>query len=75
MQESHIKKTEKIDFLSTFKAFGVGECEVLLFSDTHTHTSSLRTTYCKYRRMGLLTHKLRFTEVKNPAGTLIFRAE
>lgn len=75
MQESHLKKTEKVDFLSTFKAFAVGECEIMHFSEIHTHTSTLRSLYCKYRRMGLLTHKLKFTEIKNPAGTLILRTE
>lgn len=73
MQETHIKKSEKIDFLATFKSFEVGECELLKFADTQAHATTFRTLYCKYRKQGLLTSKLRFTETKSPAGTFILR--
>lgn len=73
MQETHLKKSSKIDFLATFKAFGIGEYELLPFSDTQTHTTSFRSIYCKFRKNGLLTSTLSFTETKNPAGTLILR--
>lgn len=75
MQETHLKKCTKVDFLATFKSFEPGECEILPYSETQTHTTVLRSLYCKYRRMGLLTHKISFTELKNPAGTLVLRRE
>lgn len=75
MQETHVKKSTKINFLETFKAFDPGESELIPFSETKTHTSSFASIYCKLRKQGLLTSKLSFYEVKNPAGTLILRRE
>lgn len=73
MQETHLKKCTKIDFLNTFRSFNVGDTETFWFEDTKTHATTWRTLYCKFRKEKKLDFGLKISEVNNPAGTIVSR--
>lgn len=75
MQETHLKKTQKTDVLSTLRAFAVGESEFIPTSASQTEASYWRSRYGVLRSQGHIGGRFRFhtTSVNGEEGTLIMR--
>lgn len=75
MQETHLKKTQKTDVLSTLRAFAVGESEFIPTSASQTDVSYWRSRFGVLRSQGHLNGHFRFHSVvvNGEEGTLITR--
>lgn len=73
MQETHLKKRETIDILSTLRSFKPLESELILFSDSQTETNTFSARYQQLRAQGVINGSFSFHRSNNPKGTIIVR--
>ena len=75
MQETHLKKVEKTEILSTLKSFGFGESEFIPFSESRVDYFTWRARYAQLVKSGNLNGKFRFSRSRDgePVGTWIMR--
>lgn len=75
MQETHLKKREVIDFLSTLLSFKPLDTELILFKDSRTETNTFSVRYHQLKEQGLIDGVYSFRQSKEPKGTIIIRTK
>lgn len=73
MQETHLKKREMVDILSTLRSFEPLESELILYSDSLTETNTFSARYQQLKAQGVLNGTFSFHRSNNPKGTVIVR--
>jgi hypothetical protein len=75
MQETHLKKREVTDILSTLLNFNPLESELILFKDSKTDTNTFRVRYHQLKAQGHICGTYSFHHSSNPEGTTIVRTK
>ena len=75
MQDTHLKKVEKTEILSTLKSFLVGDSEFIPFSESRVDYFTWRARYAQLKKSGNLNSTFRFSRSREgeTVGTWILR--
>lgn len=75
MQETHLKKRETTDILSTLRSFKPLESELILYSNSKTETNTFSSRYQQLKLQGSIEGEFSFHRSNSPKGTIIVRTK